>query len=438
MNRTVKSIKKQLKMSISQVTDAPESYVRSPGKDFSRNRKLTMQKMVESILVMGGSDLKCELMDFFKFSPDTPSNAAFVKRRGLISSKAFEHIFNSFTAACNQLKLFKGYRLLAVDGSDLHIPTNKEEPDNFYPAVNGQKSYSLLHLNAMYDLLQNIYIDAVIQESRKQNEHAAFVKMIDRYDHSVPSIFIADRGFESYNNIAHVQESGNYYLIRIKNAKKGFCAGLDLPDSDEFDSFFSCDLTKKKTAETIAAGQKFISHSVNFDYLPKRCRKYVAVKPYHMEFRIVRFNLSDSVSETLITNLPADSFPPDILKHLYSLRWGIETSFRSLKYSLALLSFHSKKTENICQEVFARLTMYNFAELITSLIVIKRSRKSRLLKVNFSAAVHLSRQFFLGNISPPELVQLLSHYTLPVRPAKSVPRKNIKGKSAVSFIYRIA
>ncbi len=66
-----------------------------------------------------------------------------------------------------------------------------------------------------------------------------------------------------------------------------------------------------------------------------------------------------------------DEFSVSELNELYAMRWGVETSFRDLKYSLALSYFHSKKTENILQEVFERLTMYNFAELIASHVVVK-------------------------------------------------------------------
>ena len=81
---------------------------------------------------------------------------------------------------------------------------------------------------------------------------------------------------------------------------------------------------------------------------------------YPISFRIVRFSISDNSTETLITNLDADTFPPEELKRLYHLRWGIETSFRSLKYTVGLLIFHSKKAECIFQEVYASLIIYNF------------------------------------------------------------------------------
>ena len=60
-----------------------------------------------------------------------------------------------------------------------------------------------------------------------------------------------------------------------------------------------------------------------------------------------------------------DAFPPSELKKLYAMRWGIETSFRELKYTVGLQHFHAKKTEFVHQEIFARLTMYNFYELIS-------------------------------------------------------------------------
>ena len=57
------------------------------------------------------------------------------------------------------------------------------------------------------------------------------------------------------------------------------------------------------------------------------------------------------------TNLDAEQFPAEAVKKIYAMRWGIETSFRDLKYTVGLLHFHSKKAEYIIQEIFAKLTM---------------------------------------------------------------------------------
>lgn len=49
--------------------------------------------------------------------------------------------------------------------------------------------------------------------------------------------------------------------------------------------------------------------------------------------------------ENMKMNLESSNFPPEKLKELYHRRWGIEISFRELKYALGLTCFHSKNVE---------------------------------------------------------------------------------------------
>ena len=160
------------------------------------------------------------------------------------------------------------------------------------------------------------------------------------------------------------------------------------------------------------------------------------MNPYYLSFRLVRFKLTQDTYELLITNLTKNEFAVNELKELYSMRWGIETSFRDLKYSLALSYFHSKKTENILQEIFARLTMYNFAELITSHVVVKQKNRKYPYRINFTATVHICRNFFLKNISPSDVEALLLMHLIPVRQRSANPRRG-SPRAAPSFIYRI-
>ena len=138
-----------------------------------------------------------------------------------------------------------------------------------------------------------------------------------------------------------------------------------------------------------------------------------------------------------MTNLDSLAFPPSELKKLYAMRWGIETSFRELKYTIGLLHFHAKKVEHIYQEVFARLIMYNFTELITSPVISHKADCKYAYKANFTVAVHVCRQFFLGNVSPPDVEAAIRRYVSPIRPGRSRPR-NLTVKHAVSFVYRVA
>lgn len=122
------------------------------------------------------------------------------------------------------------------------------------------------------------------------------------------------------------------------------------------------------------------------------------------------------------------------IKRLYAMRWGIETSFRNLKHTLGLLHLHAKKVEFVLQEIFAKLTMYNFCELITQSVVIRQTQKTHTYKVNFSDAVHICRQFFLGDVPPPILEAMLMRYISPIRPGRKDTRK-LTQKSSASFTY---
>lgn len=57
---------------------------------------------------------------------------------------------------------------------------------------------------------------------------------------------------------------------------------------------------------------------------------------YPIEFRVVRFKITENTYECIITNLSDVDFPPEEIKKLYGARWGIEHSFREIKYTVGL------------------------------------------------------------------------------------------------------
>ena len=441
MEHRIRRVHRTLKRLIRETSAISWMFCRRPGQDFTRKSKLDFEKTISVLLAMEGRSIRNELLEYFNCSENTPSASAFIQRRNILLPEALEMLFRQFADSFGAERTYKGYRLLAVDGSDVHIPTNPDDASSFFPSKNGRKAYNLLHLNAMYDLLNCTYTDAIIEGSWVCDEQRALARMVDRSPIHA-AILTADRGFEGYNSLAHVQEKGWKFLFRIKDGVGGIASGLDLPDTEEFDVYFDMHLTRKQTNETKLLLKdrnryKFLPTVHNFDFLPTRNRKAVPVTPYALPFRIVRFRISDSAVETVITNLDPDLFPPSELKKLYAMRWGIETSFRSLKYTMGLLHFHAKKVEHIHQEIFARLIMYNFSELITSHVVIQKGSNKYVYKANFSAAVHICRQIFLGNVSPPQAETLIAKTVSPIRPGRSSPRR-LSPKSTVSFIYRIA
>lgn len=249
--------------------------------------------------------------------------------------------------------------------------------------------------------MAHTYKDAVVFKKRIENENKALVKMVDRSSLSGNIIIIADRGYEAYNNMAHIQEKGWKYLIRIKdfqNYSSGILHGLELPDEDEFDEYMDLKLTRKQTNEVKELLKdknhyRRIAHGKPFDYLPETSKKADETVFYELPFRVVRFPITDDTYEVVVTNLD--------------------------------------------KEDFARLTMYNFSELITSHVILEKRNRKHTYKVNFSVATHICREFLLGKCIPSNIEAIIARYITPIRSGRSRPR-DIRIKQAISFMYRVA
>lgn len=411
-------------------------YVTDPKRNFRRDRKLPFEKVLAMMVSMGGGSLRNELIDHFHCSADMASASAFVQRRAQLLPEALEYLFHRFNEQAVTEQLYKGYQLLAADGSDLQIFADPNDPDSYYPGANGQKHYSLLHINAVYDLLSRTYQDILIQKGRKMNENAALVQMTDRS--SIPkAILIADRNYEAYNGIAHMEKKGWKYLIRIRDTA-GIISPFQFKPACDLDIWKTITLTRKQTnafkkmKADEPARYRCLPNSSPFDYIDLHDNQY-----YDLNVRFVRFRISEDTYETVVTNLSADEFPASEIKHLYNLRWGIETSFRDLKYTIGLKQPVSKKAEYISQEIFARCLMYNFCELVTSHITLHYRSEKYVYQTNFSAAVHICRLFLRGSVAPPDAETNISRNLVPVRPNRKAPR-NANRPRFNGFLYRVA
>lgn len=426
-------VKNKLNMLIRSMEKNVSEFVVNPKRDFVRKSELSFSKTMKFILGMGSQTLGKELMDFYGFDPKMVSVSAVVQRRSKILPAAFQYLFHEFNNEFSQTNFFHGYRLYAVDGSDIHIPTIPDDKETFYRANDDAKGYNLMHLNALYDIMNRRYIDAVLQDSRNENEHSALISMAKNV--KCDSIIVADRGYEAYNNIAHLENNGLKYVIRIRTTS-GIAQKFNIPADKETDFTADILLTRRQTNEIKASPEiyRFLASNSTFDFLPEGSKD-----TYPIKFRMIRIKISEGQYETLITNLWDDEFSAEDIKHIYKLRWGIETSFRELKYHVGLIAFHSKKKDCIIQEIFARLIMYNFSMLITENILIDDDKHNDYrYKINYATAIHICIAFFrCNNVSPSHLEKLIARNKCPVRPDRNSVRKT-RYHSAIAFNYRLS
>lgn len=340
---------------------------KNPARDFVRNRDFTPGKVISTLLRFGSKNTESELIDILDCQNTGRNiNAAFLQQRKKLGTNAFPWLFHSFTENVMSDRtlgldkcLFHGYHLLACDGSDVNIAYNPHDPDTFI-AKKGKRGYNQIHLNALYDVCTGAWMSANVQGIHKKQERKALVGMLSNLRCAGKSIITADRGYESFNVFAACMESGAKFVIRLKDIESnGIISAYDLPDG-EFDTYIATKLTKRRTKETLSHPETYtvIPFYTDFDFFDDDDQTY------EICVRIIRFRLPNGSYVVVATNLDENEFGIRMIAELYNRRWGCETGFRKLKYTVGLVNFHSWRLEYILQELYARLILFNFCAFI--------------------------------------------------------------------------
>lgn len=402
--------------------------------EFSRTRKLPLETVLRLLIGAEGGSLAKELHS----AGINATPAAVSQRRAQIAPEVFRKVFHSFNAACSDADTFRGYRILAVDGTAVNMPRNPNAP-SFVQNESAPKGYNQLHVNPLYDVLNKTYFDVIIQPEPQKDEIGALVEMLKQNDFNQKTLIVADRGYESYNLLAHLIEKTNTdFLIRVKQNHSAMREIARLP-MFELDCDISFTITTTQTNEDKQRRYIFLQ-------VPKKSKpgsktrrgRWDFQSPYTMKLRIVRFQLETGEFETIATSL-SRSFTLEDVKKLYHMRWGIETSFRDLKYSLGLVNLHGKSDAFVEQEIYSALTMFNFTSRIVREVVIQQPKDGiYAYRVNFKMAVVLCREYFrTPKGGSDELMRQIVRHTIPIRPGRR-DNRNLRIKGFVGFTYRVA
>ena len=309
-------IKELFELSVEHICSDISDYSVHPNIDFQRNRKLSSQKLISFLVSQGSSSTKVEMLDFWGLDTSSmPSSSALNQQRQKLKPDALEAVFRHFNSSV--AGLLPGtlsddkYRFLAADGSTCtYFSTPSFSSDDYYysPGKSIRGVYSM-HLNAFYDLTTHTYTDALIQPVHCKNEFGAFCDMVDRHEiqEGRKNVYIGDRGYCSYNNMAHVLEQNQFFLFRTKDIhSKGLVSNFDFPEEDSFDIDVRVTLVRSHSRKVPAnpdTYKRFVDQASTFDYID-----YGSYDTYELSFRIIRFPLNESTYECIVTNLPRDEF----------------------------------------------------------------------------------------------------------------------------------
>ena len=427
-------IKEALFDSIHSLLDERDRFLVNPDSDFSRTKKISFAQTILFPMVAGSDNVATELLDLFG-EDDLPLPSSMIQRRNQVKPAAFQKLFSSFLRKIPVRNTFRGYQLVCCDGSRINLPYNPSDPDTYIQCIDKRKGINQIHLNALYDPLNDLFLDALLQSVPEMDEKGAFCSFLDNYAHSgKKQIFIADRGFASYNILAHALHNGQLFLIRVPESfaakictvKEQWLSGAS--EDEEISVYIGRRQTKRNRQ---LENYHCIPSAGHYDYLEPGTDM-----TDRLSLRVLKFPISEDSFEYIVTNLPAYAFSLQIIKDLYKLRWGQETAFRYLKYAGNMVHIHSLKKEFLLQEIYGKLTLYNFSSFISSSVSFEqepgKARKFSYV-INHTQLQKVCIRFAKGSIK--DVGKIITRMPVPVRPERKFERR-LRRQSADTLTYR--
>lgn len=317
--------------SIVKSTEFMLKFRRTP-KDFIRNRKLSFSMNILLILSALKHSIQTGIDQFLIDTDavfDTYSKQAFSKGRQRILPEAFLELHKKsaeFFYNEADYETYFGHRVLAVDGSKINLPYNRELLD-IYGSQKSTNGLIQSLVSCLTDVMNNVIIDGIMapfdsseRELAKQNITNSVNMLTDN------DMILFDRGYPSSELMQFLDKNGSKYIMRC-------------------DATFLGKILKTHIENDFVTTHKFVKSGIT------------------LTFRVVRFPISDGTTEILVTNI-LDEFDIADFKQLYNLRWGIEKTYNCIKNKFELESFSGTKPICILQDFYANLMLYNALAMV--------------------------------------------------------------------------
>ncbi len=370
---------------------------RTSDKHFTRNRALTFPRLIALMLNQMKSSAKIETERLFKvlhattLSPRELSAAAFSKARKKLKASAFVELNQALLAEFYRspwVKRWHGYRLLAIDGSSVELPSTEALLERFGKPSNHTR-HPVARLSQLYDLENRLTVDLqlapfAIGERDLACRHLTALGAGD--------LLLLDRGYQAFWLFAAIRQSGAH-----------FCARL------------TADFNAQVRAFAQSSSQELSTYFASTPYSDKQCRaRGIATEP--LPVRLIKVPLPGGETEILVSSISEESAPPHHwFKALYHRRWGIEEDYKIMKSRLQIENFSGLSDTAVEQDIRAKVLTKNLAALVVieaNALTKQRSQARRhAYRINFSYVLSTLRdtvvRMLMGLWTAKELPQLL-------------------------------
>jgi hypothetical protein len=346
------------------------SEFRSSSKDFTRDRTLNFSFVVFSILNLFKDSVETtlpSLLSYFNKKPITA--AAFSIARYKVKFEIFKKINSLIIENSQNLskKTWKGYNLIAGDGTTVNLPPSKKNKEHFgiHSTNSGNGCKVLARAFFLYNIKSQLIIGSTIDLFSK-SEHALFYDIFPEIHKNDKNLIVLDRHFSSLAMIKFLKNKNVKFCIRLTNS-----------------SLFAKNALKNIEDDFIT------------EWIPSRSEKKTCLKKGFdiepVKVRVTKIELKSGIIELLVTEFfDMDKISKEDIGKLYNSRWDIEEAIKKIKSKMKLEEFSCKIPKGIFQEFYAHIAMYNLTILVgnqANMVIRKKTKKrKRKYKYNFQTA----------------------------------------------------
>lgn len=346
MRTKVLEIISGMKSFLTECLSQREKYLARPA-DFTRNRKLTFERLCLFLLSNTKRSLSLELDEFYLIQGEwSCTKSAFSQVRYRVKRDLFcawsKHLVDLvYKNTSMRLRKWKDYYLKGVDGTTLYLLDDPNIVTEFGGARNQYGLVAMGRAGFQVDLLNGYCCASWVGPHKLGEPHFA---MLFLEDSTSKDLLIYDRNFISFELIYKHLQRGVPFLMRST-------------------------LTFNKVVEDfVSSGQKqaIVSFLITDETRRSlRKQKFEVDKNTTVNVRLIRIELDTGETEVLATNLlDQKKYRHKCFKELYAKRWGCETQIDKFKNKLQIEVFTGHKPEAIYQDFFTSVIVLNLHNLI--------------------------------------------------------------------------
>lgn len=322
----------------------------------------TLHLFIVQVLHGNTSCAHVRLLGRFAFT-----RAAFCAARARIPVEVYRRFLRAtgerLTASDRRPELWRGHRLIGVDGSSFSMPWTEALWRRYPWRVSDLGiEFPVARFVAVFDLITGAILD-LVPATMRDHEIVTLQVAMDRL--RVGDVVVADRLYCSFSFIGQLTLQGVHAVIRVPTNSRR----IDFRPHRPHAKHHHHRGLQSRWIRRLGRHDQIVSWRKPLELPARLSPEEWAQIPEWIELRELRYRVARkgyrSREVTLVTTLlDEDAYPKELLAKLYGDRWQVETNIRHLKTTMRMDVLRSKTVDGVHRELAIFGVVYNLVRQI--------------------------------------------------------------------------